>query len=257
MKKSEMVNDKLNQLDWLGEVVDISDPLEAGRVKVKVFGKFDKLEAESIPWASPSGFMGFSGSVSGSGTFSLPKLGSIVNVQFENNNLYTPVYTYIEHLSDELKEEISGDNYETAQVILYDTVIDGTLKMFFTEEQGMMFKLGDSMIRLHRDKTLTLSNTADDEYDSDTGSIVIDPDGNIHLGSLDAAEPIPLGDSLVEQLEKLTARVDTIVSAINGGSFVTDYSGAGLHASYVAGIATIDLDKESWGSVLSEVSNTD
>ena len=41
-----MTNDRISQLDWLGEVVDISDPLEEGRVKVRVFGKFDEVDAE-------------------------------------------------------------------------------------------------------------------------------------------------------------------------------------------------------------------
>ena len=35
--------DNLDGTVWLGEVVDIADPLKIGRVKVKVFGKFSNL----------------------------------------------------------------------------------------------------------------------------------------------------------------------------------------------------------------------
>jgi hypothetical protein len=182
MKRSEMINDRLSQNDWLGEVVDITDPLEEGRVRVKVFGKFDKLEDTMIPWASPSGFMTSAGSATGGGSFSLPKIGSIVNVQFENDNLYTPVYTYIQHISDELKEEITGDNYETAQSLIFDTEIEGGLKIFYTEERGLMIKLGDTMLNFAKDKTITITNKSDDEYaDGNGNSIVIEPDGNLNI----------------------------------------------------------------------------
>ena len=39
----ELVNDNLRETHWLGEVVVNEDPLLQGRVRVKVFGKFDKL----------------------------------------------------------------------------------------------------------------------------------------------------------------------------------------------------------------------
>lgn len=43
------------QFHWfMGEVVDIKDPLESGRVKVKVFGKHtaeNEISAEKLPWA--------------------------------------------------------------------------------------------------------------------------------------------------------------------------------------------------------------
>lgn len=182
MKKSEMINDKLGQENWLGEVMDITDPLEEGRVRVKVFGKFDKIEDPLlIPWASPSGFMYSAGSATGSGTFSLPKIGSIVNVQFENNNLYAPIYTYIQHLSDELKEEIGGANYETAQSLLYDTELEGGLKIFYTIDKGLVIQFADTLLRMATDKTITLTNKGVDGYEADGNSIVIDPSGNLNI----------------------------------------------------------------------------
>ena len=38
---------------YLGVIVDINDPLKQGRAKVRVFGIFDDLEIEDIPWSEP------------------------------------------------------------------------------------------------------------------------------------------------------------------------------------------------------------
>ena len=187
----EYTTDNLKDSDWLGEVVDIEDPKELGRVRVKVFGKFDDLETELIPWARPSNNM-TSSSSSGGGSFSTPKIGSVVNVNFDNGNLYSPEFTYIQKISDELKEEISGSNYENAQSLLYDTEIEGGLKIFYTEERGLVIKFADTMVNLATDKTITITNKADDGYSNSGNSIVIDPDGNLQI-DMDTDAIINLG----------------------------------------------------------------
>ena len=53
MNNSELFRDNLRDAHWLGEVVDIEDPLLQGRARVKVYGKFDKLPNDAIPWATP------------------------------------------------------------------------------------------------------------------------------------------------------------------------------------------------------------
>jgi hypothetical protein len=75
--------DDLRNTSWLGEVVDIADPQKIGRIKVKVFGKFDELDNESIPWAYPGNNIS-AGSADGGSFFSVPKLGSIVSIKFSD-----------------------------------------------------------------------------------------------------------------------------------------------------------------------------
>ena len=58
--------------------------------------------------------------------YSIPKLNSIVNVYFDNGDIYHPIYTYQQKLSDELVEEI-GDDYNNFQSLWYD--IDSNLKL--------------------------------------------------------------------------------------------------------------------------------
>ena len=42
-----------DQTRWfLGEVVNVKDdPLQIGRVRVKIFGVYDEIEDEDLPWA--------------------------------------------------------------------------------------------------------------------------------------------------------------------------------------------------------------
>ena len=58
-----MIIDNLMNMEFYGEVVDIDDPEKRGRARIKVYGKFDDLEDEDIPWAEQamSGTFGASG----------------------------------------------------------------------------------------------------------------------------------------------------------------------------------------------------
>lgn len=152
--------DDLTDSSWLGEVVDIDDPNKNGRVRVRVYGKFDLIPTEDIPWAHPgNNFTG--GSSSGGGFFSVPKLGSIVSVKFDNGNLYHPEYFFNQKISDEAKAEIE-ESYTNAHIIIYDTVTEGSLKIFFTEEKGMMIDYKESQINIKPDKSIVIKNASGD-----------------------------------------------------------------------------------------------
>jgi len=76
---------------YRGKVLDNIDPDKLGRLKIQVFGVFDKIVVEDIPWAVPA-FPLFSGSGSGYGYFVVPEVDSFVWVFFEAGDLYQPVY---------------------------------------------------------------------------------------------------------------------------------------------------------------------
>lgn len=131
---------------YLGEIVDINDPLKEGRAKIKVFGLFDDLDVEDIPWASQINGISFSGT--GNGRLSIPRLGSVVAVKFDGQNYYRMVY-YGEWVSSpDMLEEIS-ESYEGAHSIIYDVGAEpGPLKMFYTKSKGMNLILGDAKVQL-------------------------------------------------------------------------------------------------------------
>jgi uncharacterized protein involved in type VI secretion and phage assembly len=72
-------------------VLDNNDPDKLGRIKVKVYGYFDGIQTEKLPWAVPAMPL-FNGAGSGSGCFCIPAIGTDVWVFFERGDVYSPVY---------------------------------------------------------------------------------------------------------------------------------------------------------------------
>ena len=83
---------------WTGVVIDNSDPMKLGRIKVKVFGFYDSVDESAIPWALQEG------SYLGAMTSNLviPKVGAVVRGYFENGDLYKPIYGSIITVEDPL-----------------------------------------------------------------------------------------------------------------------------------------------------------
>jgi hypothetical protein len=168
----DLIEDNLSNSYWVGDVVDIDDPIFEGRIKVRVYGKFDELEVEAIPWARPHNRLS-GGSGSGSGSHSVPKLGSIVGIVFDNGNVFEPEWYNIQHISDELKGEISG-SYTNAHSLIYDTITEGGLKIFFTEEKGLMFDYKSTKINIKPDNSIIIENPNGD-------SVELKNDGNCNV----------------------------------------------------------------------------
>jgi len=210
MNERELIEDNLKNSDWIGEVINNEDPNEDGRVKVMVFGKFDELDEEDIPWATASNFM-TGGDSSGSGSFSVPKEGSIVNVTFDNGNIYQPEYTYVQTISDALKTEITGDNYKNAHSLIYDTEIEGGLRIFYTSEKGLMLDLNGSVVNIRSDNTIFM------QYNN--GKVVHILKEMISLGKENKSdEPAVLGNKNVDALTEISDQIIELCTAIETAS---------------------------------------
>lgn len=184
----------------IGIVEDNDDPLYKGRIKVRIFGGLDQTEEDDmekdfniptdcLPWARPK--FTEAGGIRGAGNLSIPKLGSIVNVEYDGGNEYAPIYSSYKCVSDDLIEEIKN-SYKNAHVLLYDTVFGDTkdgneysnnregeyIKIFFTEEKGLMFdyatKDGSTSVNIKPDNSLEIKNL-------ENNTIIIDKDGNIKI----------------------------------------------------------------------------
>lgn len=184
--------DNLDGTVWLGEVVDIADPLKVGRIKVKVFGKFDQIPTEDIPWAYPGNNIS-SGSPSGGSFFSVPKLNSIVSIKFDQGNLYHPEYFFNQKISDEVKSEIEN-SYENAHIIIYDTVTEGKLKIFFTQEKGLMLDYKENQINIKPDNNIVIKTKE---------NVIIEHAKTIELGK-GATEKVVLGDAFMSLFNQHT-----------------------------------------------------
>lgn len=184
-----------NSKVYLGEIVDINDPLKQGRARIRVFGFFDDLEVGDIPWAEQISGLSFS-SGRGNGNISIPRLGAIVNVQFDGTNYYKIFYEFEKETSPELLEEIA-DSYEGAQSLVYDIEAEpGPLKLFYTKKKGLVISLGDAKIQLDTQEGGDLRiviEMGDDQIRMENRKIVINSN-NIELGE-GAVQSVIRGDA--------------------------------------------------------------
>lgn len=167
----------------LGEIVDINDPLKQGRARVRVFGFFDDLEIEDIPWAEQISGLSFS-SARGNGNISIPRVGAIVNAQFDGSNYYKCFYEFEKESAPALLAEIS-DSYEGAQSIWYDVEAEpGPLKLFYTKKKGMVLSLGDAKVQLDTQdggKLRVVIEMGQDQIRMENNQVIINSN-NIKLG---------------------------------------------------------------------------
>lgn len=203
MPLDNLFADDLRTSNWLGKVIDNQDPDFEGKIKVRVFGKFDDILDEDLPWARPTNRI-TAGSDTGSGFHSVPKVDSVVGITFDNGDIYEPEYFYLQHISDELKAEIEG-SYSNAHSLLYDTETEGSVKVFFTEEKGLMLDYKETQINIKPDNSMTVLNPNGD-------SIVLNNDGTVIITTskqatvkspsvvIDAANTIELGKGATEKL---------------------------------------------------------
>lgn len=205
---------------WLGEVVDIEDPLKIGRVRIKVYGKFDEIPTEDIPWAYP-GINSTGGAATGGGFFSVPKLGAIVSVRFDQGNIYHPEYFFNQRISDDVKTEIEG-SYPNAHVIIYDTVTEGSLKIFFTEQKGLMLDYKETQINIKNDKSIDIHTASGNSKIEllDDGTLNVTHTNNINIQS-DKDVNIKCKNAIIDHASSIELGKGASELAVLGNKFMT------------------------------------
>ena len=232
---------------YLGKVVDINDPLREGRCKVQVFSMFDTLPIEDIPWAIPAKKSTFFGQDSKAGSISIPKLKSIVEVVFNNGDLYSPEYGQIQEIGEDIKTELKKADlteYEGSHYILFDG--DEQIKIWFTPVRGLTVQLKDSYINIdqnskielyHKDGLSSLEldgnvitvtsqsqvNVVSNSITTSAASVHINGE-TTRIGSSDQVESAMMGDSTYACLIGLAAMIDAKMPSTPGAAqtFVTN-----------------------------------
>ena len=139
--------------DYIGRVIFNEDPTFSGRCKIRVFGLFDELDDQFIPWFAPKNFKIFS-SAKGAGDISVPKVGSIVRVEFESD-IYSGEYTNIQNIDPALIDEIKSD-YQNTHVLCYDS--EKELMVMYQPMTGFKIYLAGSLIKVDSDGSIQLKH---------------------------------------------------------------------------------------------------
>ena len=142
---------------YLGVVIDNMDPEFRGRCKIRVFGFYDSLTDTDLPWAFQRFDISF-GANGGSGRISIPKIGSVVHVQFNNDNYYSPEYKAVQELSADLIAELKS-SYEGAHSLIYDGIEN--IRIYYTVNKGLVIDLKNSTIVISNDNSVTVTHAND------------------------------------------------------------------------------------------------
>ena len=175
--------DDLRDKQFLGVVELIDDPRKEGRARVRVYSIHDDLPAGDIPWAYPKNKALFFGQAGKAGSISIPKVGSIVAVRFDNGNPYSPEYFAIHELAQDVKDELNTE-YEGSHIVLFDG--DQELKLWFSVSKGLTISVKGASINLAPDNLITIK----------TDNKVVVDSKNIELGK-DATEALIKGDAFM------------------------------------------------------------
>ena len=189
------------------------DPECQGRIKARIYGMNDQIidgeyviPTDMLPWAKP-GVTGSGGSVSGSGCFNVPKIGSTVIIHGTANN---PIWDCNMYISNETVAEINNTNYTNSHVLVYDTDFNngGTqlknchIKVFFTENKGFVIDYktpnGTSNISLDTEGKINIRDTNGDSIILKNGSINIICDNAVNIN----APLVTLSDKATESVIK-------------------------------------------------------
>lgn len=177
MKVPDFLIKNLRDNDWIATVINNNDPLFSGRCQIRPFRLLDNIPDEDLPWAVPVNSTIFAGD--GAGSLSVPKIGQIVRVQFNNGDIYAPEYTTIQNIDTQLIQRIK-DDYDGTHVLLYDP--DEELNIIYQRNSGIQIFYRDSFIQISPDSMITIQHANQDsliQLEGDKCNIVTKNEVNI------------------------------------------------------------------------------
>lgn len=192
--------------DLLGIVVDNNDPDRLGRCRIRVFGVFDAKDSsdnffipdEKLPWAIPNSLHSTS-TPTGNSSFTPPKKGSIVCVDFIENDIYSVRYYNSPYISEELIDYV-GEDYPNFSSLVYNITENGIFKIVWTQSKGLSIEMESSFINIEQSGKIVIITSNEDKIEIDNqGTVNIEAKDNINII---AAKNIKFGKNAAQALIK-------------------------------------------------------
>lgn len=247
---------------YMGIVEDSADPEKLGRCKIRVYSVYDDIATEDLPWAVPSQKSAFFGKGGKGGSISIPKNKSVVKVQFDSGDIYSPQYYEIQEIADDIKDELkkgdSATNYDGSHFILFDG--DEDLKIWFTKEKGITMQLKESRVNIAQNNSITIEHkdsqsiielqggtiriTSDSQINMTSGTQIkassnqVWVDGKYtRVGHSPVNGPAVLGDKLFLLLQVMAAAIDSKMPVTPGfvANFVETFKAVALSNTVIVG----------------------
>lgn len=206
-----------------GYVVDIDDPKQKSRVRVRVYTRTDdesKISTALLPWYTLYG---------NTKLHSLPAINEIVKVYLLDDDIHVGDYERIKqgHIS------ISAEDYKSARVLLMENLDDfsdsGNIEISYRKSIGLELSLRDSKITIRKDGSVSLYNKQYDKY-------VHISNESISLGTQEkSAEPGTLGQTNVDMLNQINDTIKQFRDDMTG--FLNQETKLALSSPYTAHMA--------------------
>ena len=209
MREFQEIFEEQNKLPhlYIGEVVDINDPLLRNRVRVRIVGLTDdSVPDNECPWAE-QGTAIFSGTSVISGFSSVPDKGSFVYIQFLYGSPHHPIYTNYVRGAKDISPQAKSD-YPYNQVIhtksghqIEFNDKSKYLKIKCQSGSNILFKAnGDIVINqknrtsvINGDETITANNRNITATTNHTGNIIVN--GDVIANGISLVNHTHTGDS--------------------------------------------------------------
>lgn len=207
---------KFNSI-YRGEVVNNNDLLKKGRIQIKVFGIFDEIPDEALPWAIYAD--PFMGGGSDSGGFFIPDEGDKVWCFFENGDHHQPVYFAGSPSAMDFPDESTETSHEETQ-----GAVEYPKNRVFKTKSGHILEFDDS----EGNQRITIKHKSGTQYTmQDNGDVYEHITGNRKTLIDGDDETIITGDKTVTVTGDSTETIS--------GSQTISVSGDANH-SYSAGV---------------------
>lgn len=212
-----MHNPEISNKIFIGVVEKNDDPKRLGRVKVRIPLYFDEIDIDSIPWARP--WKDLNGN-----EFSVPDVGKIVSVVFDQGNPYMPEYIFAEHYNINLEkklESLNKSDYPSFKALF----LDHSTQIYRSESEGLKIDHEYSNMNITKNGSINMN--------------LKDNSAKLNLGSPDPDQRVVLGDNFMKWMDKFMEALSA-----PGSNYLTGPA-PGAAVGIAPGLAQVYLEYKS------------